>query len=248
MIMTARRRIILRTGLALLGLVLLSACSRSVARLDEDDRSEPLVQRAAARRAEGKTDEAIALFREALDLDPGLARAHLDLAILLHEYEKDYVGAIYHYRRYLELRPGTAKRDLIENRIRVAGQLFGATVVRSANLSEGSIVALQKENMALREEVERLRAEVGRQKSGARSQESEVRIQESEVRIQKSGVSSARGTERPGTYRVQPGDTLSGIAREIYGSASKWELIYEANRDQLGVSTQVKSGQVLVIP
>src|SRR5690606_41582851 len=37
-------------------------------------------------------------------------------------------------------------------------------------------------------------------------------------------------------YEVQPGDTLSGIARHYYGAASatSWQRIYEANRDVYG--------------
>jgi len=33
-----------------------------------------------------------------------------------------------------------------------------------------------------------------------------------------------------GTYTVKPGDTLGGIARQVYGSAAKYTLIAEANR------------------
>jgi len=33
------------------------------------------------------------------------------------------------------------------------------------------------------------------------------------------------------SYTVQKGDTLSQIAEHFYGSASKWRVIYEANRD-----------------
>ena len=38
------------------------------------------------------------------------------------------------------------------------------------------------------------------------------------------------------TYVVQPGDTLSKIARDVYGNAgaTSWQRIYEANRDVIG--------------
>ncbi len=35
-------------------------------------------------------------------------------------------------------------------------------------------------------------------------------------------------------YTIQAGDSLSGIARRVYGSSSKWTLIFYANQDRLG--------------
>lgn len=50
------------------------------------------------------------------------------------------------------------------------------------------------------------------------------------------------------TYTVQPGDTLSKIAREMYGNASEYNKIFNANRDQLSDPDRIKPGQKLVIP
>jgi nucleoid-associated protein YgaU len=52
----------------------------------------------------------------------------------------------------------------------------------------------------------------------------------------------------PTTYTVQPGDTLSSIARQVYGQASLWRVIFEANRDTLPAPGLIKPGQVLRIP
>ena len=50
------------------------------------------------------------------------------------------------------------------------------------------------------------------------------------------------------TYTVKSGDTLSHIAKEFYGSANKWNAIFEANRDQLDDPDKIKPGQVLNVP
>ena len=50
------------------------------------------------------------------------------------------------------------------------------------------------------------------------------------------------------TYTVAKGDTLSHIAREHYGKASKWHAIFEANRDQIDDPDKIFPGQVLRIP
>jgi len=49
-------------------------------------------------------------------------------------------------------------------------------------------------------------------------------------------------------YTVQPGDTLSKIARQFYGNANAYMKIFEANRDQLDNPDRIKAGQQLVIP
>lgn len=50
------------------------------------------------------------------------------------------------------------------------------------------------------------------------------------------------------TYRVQPGDTLSKIAKEFYGNANEYNRIFEANRDKLQSPDKINAGQELVIP
>ncbi len=51
-------------------------------------------------------------------------------------------------------------------------------------------------------------------------------------------------------YTVQPKDSLSRIARRVYGSSDPkyYKLIYQANRDTLPDMATVRAGQVLVIP
>jgi nucleoid-associated protein YgaU len=49
-------------------------------------------------------------------------------------------------------------------------------------------------------------------------------------------------------YTVQPGDTLSKLAKQYYGNANQYMKIFEANRDQLTDPDKIKVGQVLNIP
>jgi nucleoid-associated protein YgaU len=50
-------------------------------------------------------------------------------------------------------------------------------------------------------------------------------------------------------YRVQAGDTLSGIAIRLYGNSSRWQRIYELNKDAIGNDPgRLKLGTVLVLP
>ncbi len=50
------------------------------------------------------------------------------------------------------------------------------------------------------------------------------------------------------TYTVQPGDTLSKIAKDFLGNANAYTKIFEANKDQLTDPNKIRVGQVLKIP
>jgi nucleoid-associated protein YgaU len=49
-------------------------------------------------------------------------------------------------------------------------------------------------------------------------------------------------------YTVKPGDTLSKISKQFYGSANDYMRIFEANKDQLTDPDKIKVGQELKIP
>jgi nucleoid-associated protein YgaU len=49
-------------------------------------------------------------------------------------------------------------------------------------------------------------------------------------------------------YTVAGGDSLSSIAAKYYGDATKWPVIYEANRSQIQDPDRISVGQVLRIP
>jgi nucleoid-associated protein YgaU len=69
-----------------------------------------------------------------------------------------------------------------------------------------------------------------------------------------SGSSSTAPSPAPAsqsagrTYTVVKGDTLSKIAKSLYGDANKWRKIYEANTDILKNPDLIHPGQVLKIP
>ncbi len=50
------------------------------------------------------------------------------------------------------------------------------------------------------------------------------------------------------TYTVKPGDSLSLIAKNLWGDAMRWKEIFEANRDQINDPNLIRVGQVLKIP
>ena len=66
---------------------------------------------------------------------------------------------------------------------------------------------------------------------------------------------SASGASTVGTspalgfgYEVQKGDTLSKIAQRVYGDASRWKEIWEANKGQIPNPDLIHPGQQLTMP
>ncbi len=55
-------------------------------------------------------------------------------------------------------------------------------------------------------------------------------------------------TDLHGQYTVKGGDSLSKIARYIYGDASAFQKIFDANRDILKTPDVIHPGQILKIP
>jgi nucleoid-associated protein YgaU len=68
----------------------------------------------------------------------------------------------------------------------------------------------------------------------------------SNVQARSDTVPAAGGGDT--SYTVQEGDTLSAIAQQHYGKASRWHAIFEANRDQLDDPDLIRPGQVLKLP
>lgn len=49
-------------------------------------------------------------------------------------------------------------------------------------------------------------------------------------------------------YTVKSGDSLSKIAKQLYGDAQDWHKIHQANLDQIKDPNLIHPGQKLVIP
>jgi len=241
--------------------VLLGGCTKDAAWWDEQERNRPLLQRAAGQADQGDVGSAVRLYLQAIDNSPGTARAHLELALLYHDQVKDYVKAVYHYERYLELRPDTEKREMIDNRVRLAKQSFAGSLLQGKGASAVRIADLEKENTELLQRVEDLERELRRLRArgaamisgdelpGATpASEASRPPPEEVVREAQAGADTRADELAVRTYRVGGGDTLSGIALKVYGDRSRWREIQKANEAILGESSRLQVGQVLVIP
>ncbi len=63
-----------------------------------------------------------------------------------------------------------------------------------------------------------------------------------------SGASTSAPTDDARSYTVKSGDSLSKIAKQVYGDAGEWKRIYEANRDKIKDPDLIHPGQEFTIP
>jgi len=64
-----------------------------------------------------------------------------------------------------------------------------------------------------------------------------------------AGSASAANAPKLGFgYEVQAGDSLSKIAKHVYGDASRWKEIWEANKAEIPNPDLIHPGQQLSMP
>lgn len=93
---------------------LIAACSGcekqdTIALEEAAERRSSLYRQAIAAEQSGNLEESVRLFHRVLLEEPKSFSAHFQLATLLQDYKKDYIGAIHHFRAYLALRPDSDK-------------------------------------------------------------------------------------------------------------------------------------------
>jgi 5'-nucleotidase / UDP-sugar diphosphatase len=63
----------------------------------------------------------------------------------------------------------------------------------------------------------------------------------------KKSVEASKYTKSVKEYKVEKGDHLRKIAKELFGDANKWKLIYEWNKDNISDPNRIFTGQILII-
>lgn len=141
------------------GLFFLAGCMPSTPP-DSDERKEAHFLAGAARVRAMDYNGAIEEFEKALEVNPRNASAHFELAWLYEKDEKDLVGAIYHYDRYLRLRPNAPNAETARARLLRCKQLLAATVtpMPTTPTLQREVERLTAENRELRRQLETLQA------------------------------------------------------------------------------------------
>jgi nucleoid-associated protein YgaU len=114
----------------------------------------------------GRNPEALASFLKVIETRGGAAaESHLDAGIIYQEHIRDPIAAIYHYRKFRELRPNAKQSDLVLQRIDAATREFARTLPAQPLDNQAdrtdmmdAIDKLQRENLQLKEQLVAARA------------------------------------------------------------------------------------------
>jgi len=168
--------------------------------------------------------------------------------------EGRYPSAIHYFERDLKYHPDAPNRPEIEMLI------LQCRAVLSSQTADVAYAQLQKsydvvlaENRRLESELQRLQAEVAAARAAG---EVGSTIPAGVVsKAEKDGAKAAKKAKKRGgkaaggkTYVVESGDTLSSIAKKMYGTSRDWQRILDANRDQIPNAKALRAGITLFIP
>ncbi len=207
-------------------------CARRADMSDDGEETDPLARRAVARHKEGDMEGTIKEWERVLERKPGMARAHLELGLLYDNFRHDYIRAIYHFQRYMELSAEESVKERIQEYIsRDERALFAVLHDKLPGVDE-RIRSLQAENAKLKADIKELRQNLAQAKAAVTSGAKQPAVYSSEGQI----------------YIVKPGDTLAKIAQKFYGNPGQWRRIENANKQTLGERGILKPNMRLVIP
>lgn len=212
----------------------------------------------------GRNQEALAAFLRVIEKRGGDApESHLDAAQIYHEQIHDQLAAIYHYRKYLELKPNGQKADLVRGRIQAATRDFARTlpaqplenqVLRNDLLDV--VEQLKRENLQLQDELARALAGIGApaprgtianlaaSEAAAGQQSAPLATRPAldtgatlatQVPTRPAAVAPAPPPASGRRHTVAPKDSLYSIARQYYGTPTNARIqeIVAANRGVL---------------
>ncbi len=230
-------------------LAILPGCRRpTIAEQDAQERMDPAIQAAWAASETGGLAAAESLYDSIILKRPDSPRAHLDLAMLLMTADEKPVKAIYHFMRFLELRPESQNKEMIGRNIRLLTIMISGKASRSriAQL-EQQVATLQAENEALRLGTPFVPARPAAPAGAFPAPAAPAPVTVGPA-VPAPVAAAPSASARPRVYTVQLGDTLSKIAQKMYGDGMKSERIFQANRGKLKSENALRAGQTLIIP
>ena len=199
-------------------------------------------------------------FEKAIEANPRSGFAHFEAAVLCEKHKQNFAAAIYHFERYLELRPNDRYADVVNQHIMACKQELAKTVYLGpvTQSLQREFENLTQQNKTLREELERWKAKAQAQAMtpGAAPSASGAPQAARPGALTATPVPSAAslsntntvdrlvaGGAAPRTHTVKPGETPAAIAKR-YGL--RVNVLLAANPRIEARRLQV--GQTLVLP
>lgn len=238
-------------------ILLLASCRDRQGMQIASEVDEPHYRRGVQMLRSGQDQVALEAFLKVIEKRNGDApESHLDVGKIYLDHIHDPIAAIYHFRKYLELRPSSPQSPVVRELIDTAKKEFARTLpgqplddhYERVDLLD-LVERLQNENESMKAELDAIRA----QPLLTEGQSSPTTAVRSDIRTSPAPSAITRTTPQPisGANRrhvVTRGETLYSISKRYYGSGNRWREIYLANRSVMTSETDLKVGTRLVIP
>ena len=164
----------LATALRSLLLPALGALALGLAGCSDNERlsyatelDEPSYREGQALLKSGRRQEALNAFLKVIDKrGEDSPESHLEVGLLYLQHINDPLSAIYHFRKYLALRPNSPQASLVRQRIDAATREFARTLPAQPLESQLQRVDLVAALDRLKQENEKLKQELADQKAG----------------------------------------------------------------------------------
>ncbi|MDA1277255.1 MAG: LysM peptidoglycan-binding domain-containing protein [Verrucomicrobia bacterium] len=231
-------------------ILLLAACTNFTGN-PLDDESNPDFQAGKRRISALDSRGAIESFEKALQTNPNSAQSHFELGLLYEKDVRDYGSAIYHFQKYMKLRPESNVSDMVLGRINSCKVELAKTVSFSlvSKNAFAEMTRLANENAALREQVMQLNMQIARTSPvppvGAigESRSAPPQSLEHTARASPAAPLPAAPATSPRTHPIQRNETFFSLSRK-YGVTVA--ALKAANPTV--VPERLKVGQAITIP
>lgn len=125
----------------------LTACDRSASRELRQERESSAYHSAMTDYKAGRIDQALAGFRKACKEDPGNGSARFQLACLLQDKVRDYLGAYCAYHMYLETNPGSDKSKLAKDRAAICEIEVAKKLAERHGLTSNTMASMETDKL-----------------------------------------------------------------------------------------------------
>jgi hypothetical protein len=117
---------------------------------------------------QGRNQEALVSYLKAIETRGDAAPdSHLEAGLLYMQHAKDPIAAIYHLRKYVELRPTARQAELVRGQIDAAKREFARTLPGNPMESKTQRLDMLDQVERLQREVEQLKAELSVTRGGS---------------------------------------------------------------------------------
>lgn len=221
-----------------------------------DEREERLYKRAKDFQIQGRHEDALINYLSLISVRRESPESHLEVGYIYLNALKDPIRSIYHFDRYLELKPDSSQSVQVKQMIETAKKEFIRQIPTKPFQSDLDRVDLLEIIKKQQREFEALKKKYNQALFRIKNLQDTFGVQSNGLSSSGKQVYSAVPSESavidpnniPRTYVVQAGDSLSKISKKFYGTESRFIDILQANREIISNERSLRIGLEIVIP